>query len=80
MTALGCFADVVDDDNVGMVEGGCRACLAEKAVDGHAALALRVVHHLDGNRTLEPRVDGAKYFAHPTAADQLLDAVVLNCG
>ena len=39
---------------------------------------LAVAHQLDGNRTLEPGVHGAVDLAHAPAADQLIEAIVID--
>ena len=72
------LADVVDDDDVGVIEGGGGASFSKEPMDGESAVPLAVAHQLDGNRTPEPGVHGAVDLAHAPAADHLFEAIVTD--
>ena len=78
VAAFGCLADVVYDDDVGMVEGGGGARFPKEAMNGLTDLPFGIAHQLDGDRTLQPRVDRAIHLAHAPAADQFFETIMMN--
>ena len=70
------LADFVDGDDVGVVERRGGARLAQEALDDRRLLGAGVAHHLDRDRPVQPRVEGAEHLAHAAAADAHIDAVV----
>ena len=63
------LADVVDSDDVGMVEGGDRACLLLEARAGRRILKGARHQRLDGHVAAEARISGPIDFAHPSGAE-----------
>ena len=63
-------ADVVDDADVWVVEGGNRARLTFEALAKLGALRDVRGQNLDGDRTIEPRVSGLVDFTHSAGADR----------
>ena len=74
------FTDFVDRDDVGVVEGGGGARLAQESLDERRLLGPRVAHQFHGDRAVQPRVEGAEDLPHAAAADAPIDAVVPESG
>ena len=51
-----------------------------KRCDDRRLLGVRVAHHLDRDRPVQPRVERAEHLAHAAAADAPIDAVVPEAG
>ena len=80
MLAVRRFPDVVDRDDIGVIQRGGGAGLAQKARERRRLAPRMRVHHLDGDRAVQPRVERAEHFSHAAAADARIDAVVPERG
>jgi hypothetical protein len=73
------LADLVDGDDVGVIQRGGGAALAEEPFD-HGRVGRRFRRHdFDRDAPVELRIHGRIHFAHPAVSKHGLDAVATEC-
>jgi hypothetical protein len=68
-------SDVVNDQNVGMIEGAGRAGLLLEALQADRIGCERTGENLDCDLAIQAGIAGAIHFAHATSADWRMDLI-----
>ena len=74
----GALAYVVDRDDMGVRQAGCRLCLASEALSDFLLESQLGWQHLDGHTPMQALIARAIDHAHSTAADFALDGILIT--